>query len=175
MLELALVAAGLAAVIVWMIIIFLFSAEPASVSSETSDPFADAFIALFHPEYSSLGPDAQFELHEYASHVVRKAAHFTIYTILGFLLALACRPAEEKGGPLPAGLFALLLGALYAAGDEFHQSFVPGRSGQIKDVLLDSAGVLCGILVCAGVRALIRIMRGKKKKTDPGAGFSPAS
>lgn len=40
-----------------------------------------------------------------------------------------------------------LTGALYAASDEFHQLFVPGRSGQISDVLLDSAGVCFGVLL----------------------------
>ena len=46
------------------------------------------------------------------------------------------------------------IASAYAATDEIHQLFVPGRSGQVSDVLLDSAGVLAGLLVLAGVRLL---------------------
>ena len=38
------------------------------------------------------------------------------------------------------------IAALYAVTDEFHQLFVPGRSGQFSDVVLDSAGALAGLL-----------------------------
>lgn len=69
-----------------------------------------------------------------ASTPVRKLAHLGEYAVLG---ALAGRAA---GRPLPA----LALGAAYAATDEWHQTFVPGRSGQAADVLLDSAGAAAG-------------------------------
>ena len=52
-------------------------------------------------------------------------------------------------------LRALLAAAVYAASDEIHQAFVPGRGPAVTDVLLDSAGALCGILiVCLIVRAV---------------------
>ena len=54
-------------------------------------------------------------------------------------------------------LRALLAAAVYAASDEIHQAFVPGRGPAVTDVLLDSAGALCGILiVCLIVRAVCR-------------------
>ena len=58
-------------------------------------------------------------------------------------------------------LRALLAAALYAASDEIHQSFVPGRGPAVTDVLLDSAGALCGILfIWLLVQAVLR-RRGK--------------
>ena len=47
-----------------------------------------------------------------------------------------------------------LIAAGYAATDEFHQLFVPGRSGQISDVLLDSAGALAGVWIMTGLEKI---------------------
>jgi VanZ family protein len=69
--------------------------------------------------------------------VLRKCAHVTEYAILGLLLVRALRRE------LPA--FAL--GVLYAASDEFHQSFVRGRHGAPLDVAIDAIGVLIGIIL----------------------------
>ncbi|MDY6314114.1 MAG: VanZ family protein, partial [Clostridia bacterium] len=55
-----------------------------------------------------------------------------------------------KGGFMfkkTTAVISLLCSALYAASDEFHQLFVPGRSGEFRDVCLDSAGALTGILI----------------------------
>lgn len=76
-------------------------------------------------------------------HAVRKTAHFAEYAILGFLLT----GAASLGNGWKSFLQPGFTGALYAASDEFHQLFVPGRSGQISDVLLDSAGVCFGVLL----------------------------
>ena len=48
----------------------------------------------------------------------------------------------------PANL-ALLIGILYAVSDEFHQLFVPGRAGQFRDVLVDGAGTVLGVLLAS--------------------------
>ena len=50
-------------------------------------------------------------------------------------------------------LAAAWTGILYAASDEFHQLFVPGRSGQITDVLIDSGGLLAGILLVVLIKS----------------------
>jgi VanZ family protein len=68
--------------------------------------------------------------------VLRKCAHVTEYAVLAFLLARAI------GSEVPA----FLLGVLYAASDEFHQSFVRGRHASPVDVAIDSVGLLLGLL-----------------------------
>jgi len=81
--------------------------------------------------------------------MLRKAAHFTEYLILGFFLAKAL----ASGASLRYAFhYALLAGIIYAGLDEFHQYFVPGRAMLFCDVMLDSAGVLCGDAIGLGLR-----------------------
>jgi len=74
--------------------------------------------------------------------VLRKLAHMAEYAVLGALLLRATGRA---------GL-AVALGTLYAASDEIHQAFVPGRSGRPLDVAIDAVGVACGVLLWQSVR-----------------------
>jgi len=69
--------------------------------------------------------------------VLRKAAHVTEYAVLAVLLVRAL------GREAPA----LALGVLYAASDEVHQAFVPGRHASPVDVAIDTVGLLIGMLV----------------------------
>ena len=57
----------------------------------------------------------------------------------------------------------MLVGVLYAASDEFHQSFVPGRSPSIVDVGIDSLGVLTGILAVLIIISIYRALKSDKK------------
>jgi VanZ family protein len=75
--------------------------------------------------------------------VLRKIAHAAEFAVLGALLVRA------TGRP---GL-AFALGVLYAASDELHQSFVPGRMGSPIDVAIDAVGVAAGILLWQSARA----------------------
>lgn len=77
-------------------------------------------------------------------HPIRKMAHATEYAILGFLLtgSYADSSRKRKNVLLPA-----VTGSLYAVSDELHQMFVPGRSCEIKDMLIDSSGVIVGTLL----------------------------
>jgi uncharacterized protein YfiM (DUF2279 family) len=68
-----------------------------------------------------------------------KIVHFLAYAILGALLA---RGQTAAGAPI---VLAMAIGIAYGASDEWHQSFVPGRSVELADWLADSAGVLAGV------------------------------
>ena len=50
------------------------------------------------------------------------------------------------------------MGALYAITDEIHQLFVPGRSGMIKDVFIDSLGIITGVIICLIIIKIINII-----------------
>ena len=82
------------------------------------------------------------------------------YAVLAILFGLTIR--EYK--PEPWLLLALAATAAYAATDEFHQLFVPGRSGQLKDVLIDTAGGALGLVLLALILYLKR--RRKMKETE---------
>ena len=79
--------------------------------------------------------------------LVRKTAHFSEYALLGILFYLYFSqkkfPRFYLSGPL---LFSALASFLYACTDEFHQLFVPGRSGQLSDVIIDTLGATTGVL-----------------------------
>ena len=153
------------AVVALMAVIFAFSAQPASESSETSSPFVDAYMRLFHPEADSLSPDEQFELREQASFIVRKAAHFSIYTLLGLLLAAAVSaafPAARAATWAGRLWLPFLIGALWAVSDEIHQHFVPGRSCEIRDMGIDSSGVLLGVLLFTAAARLAARLRTRR-------------
>ncbi len=101
----------------------------------------------------------QLALAKSINHPVRKLAHFTEYLVLGMLAINAIRLLMGSSGrdfedeattpsrnfyiPVLSWVFCIL----YAASDEFHQLFVPGRAGLVTDVCIDSAGALLGILL----------------------------
>ena len=89
-------------------------------------------------------------------HIVRKMAHFCEYTQAGFLLMLCMRVYSRH--PLRHITVPMLGGVLTAMADETIQIYSPGRSGQVTDVWLDSAGVLAGILIALVFMALCRML-----------------
>jgi VanZ family protein len=91
---------------------------------------------------TSVGPD----LPEFT----RWIAHFTEYATLAALWSWALAPAL---GPR-ALIAAAVISALYAASDEWHQSFVEGRDSDPKDFLIDCIGITAGLLLAR--RALSR-------------------
>ena len=76
-----------------------------------------------------------------ADLLFKKGAHFTVYAVLAVLFRRAL-PAGRRIWTLP-----WVLTVLYAASDEWHQSFVPGRHPQVTDVLIDASGAAAGLLI----------------------------
>lgn len=147
-----------------MILIFVHSAMPADVSSQESFLLEELVRRL-------LGTDP-----DTASFLVRKCAHLLEYTVLGFCLAFfadrrpvlsvtSLPPAEkeeyqEQQRPAPEktegsfrkwfvsrGLPVWVGGVFYAVTDEIHQMFVPGRSCELRDLGIDAAGVMTGVVI----------------------------
>ena len=95
-------------------------------------------------------------------HIVRKMAHFCEYTLEGFLLMLCMRVYSRH--PLRHITVPMLAGVLTALTDETIQLFSQGRSSQVTDVWLDSAGVLAGILAALLLMGLWRLLFHHRKK-----------
>ena len=89
-------------------------------------------------------------------HLVRKLAHFCEYTLEGFLLMLCMRVYTRRY--VRHISVPMLGGVLTAMADETIQIYSPGRSSQVTDVWLDSAGVLAGILIALVFMALCRML-----------------
>ena len=147
-----------------MIFIFCHSAETAEESSKTSMSFTQTVITVVYPEFSELPEAEKTTILESLQHLVRKGAHFSVYLLLGVTSFSAFRSYDLKR--YIKALAAFLLCALYAASDEFHQLFVAGRSGQISDILLDSAGSLCGIVITVGIIFIYRNLRKGRRKNE---------
>lgn len=153
------------AVVLWMALIFSFSMENGSESSQSSGGFIRTFLETFRLGFTELAYEDQHAMIEVLDHFVRKAAHFTIFAVLGFLIRGALASTFPGVSRKKLFLSALLLGAVYAVSDEVHQYFVPGRACMIRDMLLDSAGVLTGCGIMEGLLALIRrYVAGRKKQ-----------
>ena len=139
-----------------MIFIFFQSSLPADTSQEESD-----IIVRFLSRFTDR--DA-----EMLSFIVRKMAHFTEYTLLGLFISLTAKEHYNKKryreeqhskkhyhdehfhkGQFLIRIFIipLICGVLYAASDEIHQRFVSGRSCELRDVLIDTCGVLLGVTI----------------------------
>ena len=116
--------------IVWAIAISGFS-----TGLFTSEHTSRIIIPVLH----FLFPHASPATLEFAHHIIRKCAHFTEYFIFSLLVLRGIR-AGEKGTHLRWALITILIVAGYAALDEFHQSFVPGRTAAVADVLIDTIG-----------------------------------
>ena len=98
-------------------------------------------IDHFDRSLSSLSPEAQLLRMEAWSFAVRKLAHFTLFAVLGLLTFAAFSMDLPPRRAFPA---ALGLGGTRAVLDEVHQSFVPGRSCELRDMGIDFAGVFLG-------------------------------
>lgn len=144
--------------IVWMGTIFFFSAKPAVQSAQMSNSVGKMIGKLFVPDFEKLDIEKQDSFADSIDYVVRKSAHACEYAVLGILLFWNYEQKIRKRNLLIA--VSWISAAAYAATDEIHQVFVPGRSGQISDVLLDSFGGLFGIVFSVVIQCLIR----KRKK-----------
>ena len=117
-------------VIVWAAFIFFMSTG--NFSSNHTEGF---FIPLLHSLLPRAPEQSLIAIHFF----FRKSAHACEYFILGILLIRAIRRGK-RGWQFRWALLAVLLAALYASSDEFHQIFVPDRQPSVWDVLLDTSG-----------------------------------
>lgn len=136
-----------------MVAIALFSAQNGESSSETSSGVTVMILRIFHPDFDLLSAAEQAELIESIHLLIRKLAHFSAYAFLGFNCACASLTYFWRNGRRFAVSFAI--GAAYAVSDEIHQLFVPQRAGTITDVLIDSCGVVAGVLLSLFIIARI--------------------
>jgi len=119
-----------------MVIIFLFSNQPAIKSAVLSDTLANTII----PEEE----DQRALKVLLFGNFVRKFAHFVLFAVLGFLLGAAATNIDGKNTLKKLSIVAVI-GLFYGITDEFHQLFISGRSGEPLDVLIDFSGVVVGI------------------------------
>lgn len=130
-------------IVICMITIFMFSSDDATKSTKKSDGVIIQVSNFLVG--TKLSKAQQEKIIDYFVVPVRKSAHFLIYMLLGMLLISFIYEFSFSNKRM--FFLAIFLAFLYACSDEIHQLFVPGRSGQISDVLLDTVGASVGVLV----------------------------
>ena len=119
---------SLLSVIIWMILIFIMSSFSASNSNNQS-----SFIVTIISHFFNIANP------ELLNYVIRKLAHITEYLILGMLTINMINNYHKPH------YYAIIICTLYAISDEIHQLYIPGRTCQIKDIVIDIIGSLIGI------------------------------
>ncbi len=129
-----------------MIIIFLLSNQKAQDSKQLSNSFiTKTIINIYEMKHGKITEEKKIEIKENYSFIVRKAAHFTIYLVLGLLVSLVLIGKNLNIKQII--IYGVLICMAYAITDEIHQIFVSGRSGEIRDIIVDTCGSTVGILL----------------------------
>mgnify|MGYP005790170019 CR=1 FL=1 len=126
------------------VVTFGFSGQSGTESSGVSRKVTLFLLNIWGNYDEPLNEEQEQEVQN-IEHIVRKVAHFSIYALLGFLLmglASTYNICNKK-----KIILSLIVGILYASLDEFHQSFIPGRTALVTDVLIDTAGTTTGIII----------------------------
>ncbi len=126
-------------VIIWQIVIFLFSAQTAASSSGLSGNLTKMVIGFIMPLLTAAELD---NIAQTLSFAVRKFAHFAIYFVLGVLMYKAIQKCSYFKNKLSV---SFVFCALYSVTDEIHQIFVPGRACRVFDIFVDCCGSILGI------------------------------
>ena len=116
-----------------MVVIFCFSNQVSDDSTKLSNGFIKSTICKIDNKNCNKTIEKTFK-------PVRKCAHFCVYLILG-LLVMNCFKVNKK-----YIIYSLIICLLYSISDEVHQMFVPGRSGEVLDVFIDTFGSFIGII-----------------------------
>jgi|HubBroStandDraft_6_1064221.scaffolds.fasta_scaffold152806_2 VanZ family protein len=141
--------------LLWAIVISTFS-----TGVFTSDNTSRIIVPILRWFFPHASQETLFLIH----HFIRKMGHVTEYFVLSLLILRAIR-AGKPGAHLSWALAAIAIVACYAALDEFHQSFVPGRTAAISDVLIDTAGGI-GAQIVVALAVLFGDIR-KKRRGNP--------
>lgn len=132
--------------IIMMYVIFSFSGQNAQTSSQVSYKVSHAVVETVN-EVADLELTSS-QINNYADvyhYPIRKLAHFTEYMLLAISVAFPLYVYGMRGIWLMFFAGAFCVG--FACLDEYHQSFVAGRSPAKKDVIIDSCGVFLGIII----------------------------
>ena len=132
-------------------IIFRFSSQNGTQSKGISTKVTEVILEK-SSKYNQLDNKEKKKVFNRANAVIRKIAHFSIYTLVGLLLMGIMTRTKLKDKRRI--LITVVIGIIYATLDEFHQSFSPGRTPKITDIYIDTLGVILGILLVLTAREI---------------------
>jgi VanZ family protein len=139
----------------WPALLWAIVISGLSTSSFSSEHTSHYIV----PVLRWLLPNASLQTIEILHHLIRKCAHFTEYFILSLLILRGVR-AGEKGWHLRWAVVTVLIVTAYAALDEIHQIFVPGRGPAVTDVMIDASGGIAAQIVAS----LVVLWKGTRRQ-----------
>ena len=130
-------------ILIWMIVVFNFSNENGTKSSNTSRKVTEVVVKTITKR------DIQKDenLMESVEKVIRKLAHYSLYAIGGILIISYVNTETKAKDKNKKILYSVIFGAGYAITDEIHQFFVSERSASAFDVGIDTLGIVTGIII----------------------------
>ena len=142
-------------------IIFGFSSQDGEKSGSISKKITEEIVKRI-PQIQEKEQEERELITQRTEKVIRKIAHFSIYTVVGILLMalVSTYQIKEKNKII----ISIIIGITYACSDEIHQSFIPGRSPMITDVIIDTMGVILGILLILLGKVIIKKYRKNSEK-----------
>ncbi|MBQ8892271.1 MAG: VanZ family protein [Bacilli bacterium] len=138
-------------VLIWLIVIFFFSAMDSDNSNQKSKQVINTVVETTINTTNDLGivkepSDAKRnEIVVTLNMPLRKCMHALVYFILSLLLLNALHLSRFKNYKLY--LICVIVCIIYSLFDEYHQTFVNGRTGQLLDALIDTLGSIIGLIV----------------------------
>ena len=135
-------------------IIFYFSNQVADNSTKQSSRIVE-LISNIVPNIRNMEKQKKAVLKEQIlTPIVRKSAHFLIYSMLG-IWTINFINTFQKIKTSKKLIISILFCAFYATTDEIHQTYISGRSGELRDVFIDSLGALTGMILILLIRKII--------------------
>lgn len=161
------------AIFAWCVTIFRLSGMNSNSSNSVStgivekaivkvlDATNEAGITDSHPDDEKLAKAANL-----INAPLRKVVHATVYFVLALLLLAISRVIFGSKKYLLSCAITMLLCFLFAMTDEYHQTFVDGRTGQMMDVIIDTAGACVGVLLFSSYYTVWFIAKTKTHNND---------
>ncbi len=121
-------------IIIWLLVIFLFSNQDGSTSTSLTNGILEKYLFFVDSDIFFM--------------IIRKMAHITEYFILGILVLNFINEFKIDKKIVVSILICFIL----ASFDEFHQLFIPDRTGRLLDVFIDMIGASLGILILSLIK-----------------------
>ena len=145
-------------------VIFYMSNQVADNSEIQSSRVVDIISEIIPTIKNMEEPDKSILKQEVLTPIVRKTAHFSIYALLGIFTFEFVKTFKDIVLKKKI-MFSILFCFCYAITDEFHQTFIQGRSGEIRDVIIDTLGAFTGILIIIGITKICKkIIKNNRKE-----------
>ena len=146
--------------IIWLCTVFYFSHQQGTTSGNMSRNVSTIIINIFNLK-NEITELEEKEILENIELIIRKIAHYTLYTIGGILI-INFMSSYSKNYKF-CFIISSILGVSYAITDEIHQLFVSGRNGSIYDVAIDSIGIFTGIAIFLFIEQIIKSIMKKQE------------